>query len=547
MRIVKGLIVVCLMAFASASSALELGSDLFLVPDGVPADGHIEVTVTGTGAIRKIELLDGSASAQEKVIAGALDGWFLDPGEGNTELKSVRLRQGFLLRPAVPVDAPPRLLKSPGTLLWPAGESRPEPIYPTQTVLIEGDAPSPAVLENEIWLAATMGQTKPDHDLLHLELLVDAGGQVVAARPVEAVSDRSIGSALTLLWKYAELEPALAEGEPAPAKLVVPVRYYASANLARGPVPNFPPAMLGMTGSVTLMLHIERDGRISSVDQVASAHARLEDSVLKALVGRKVTPAQRLGVPMASIQPMKYTFKSATERPIDPYAARSSRAPSYLPEELQYDVAARVVTSIEPVYPLALAREGVSGSASVALFIDTEGNVREVKVAEATDPEFGAALMACMQAWHFEPATKDGKPVWSALHRSARFSDSRLAANSISGSARSVLAALKQGEISSKLDQRLVPRFQPPPVYPEQLQSSGVVGKVDVAFYVDEDGLVQWPHAVAADNEVLAWSAVTAVSRWRFDPPIRDGKPALTKARVRLAFALPESPDATAR
>lgn len=83
-------------------------------------------------------------------------------------------------------------------------------------------------------------------------------------------------------------------------------------------------------------------------------------------------------------------------------------------------------------------------------------------------------------------------------------------------------------------------RFSPEPIDPRAQREAGIAEVVKMEFYIDRDGSVQLPRAVSHQNEALAWSAATALARWRFDPPLRDGKPATVKVRIPMEFSLPE-------
>ena len=64
---------------------------------------------------------------------------------------------------------------------------------------------------------------------------------------------------------------------------------------------------------------------------------------------------------------------------------------------------ARVV----PVYPAALVTQGLTGSARVRCTIDPKGEVVDAEVVDATHELFGAAAVAAVRQWKFEPAITD--------------------------------------------------------------------------------------------------------------------------------------------
>ena len=58
---------------------------------------------------------------------------------------------------------------------------------------------------------------------------------------------------------------------------------------------------------------------------------------------------------------------------------------------------------------------------------------------------------------------------------------------------------------------------------------------------VNQSGLVEDVHVVASEPKDM-WdsAALQAVEQWRFEPPMRDGKPTTQVTKVRLRFDLPK-------
>lgn len=69
------------------------------------------------------------------------------------------------------------------------------------------------------------------------------------------------------------------------------------------------------------------------------------------------------------------------------------------------------VRSSRPQYPFELRRQGITGAAVVEFVVDSHGNVQQVKVVKATQPEFGYAAAASIKNWKFKPGLVDGVPV----------------------------------------------------------------------------------------------------------------------------------------
>lgn len=79
------------------------------------------------------------------------------------------------------------------------------------------------------------------------------------------------------------------------------------------------------------------------------------------------------------------------------------------------------------------------------------------------------------------------------------------------------------------------------PAYPEAAKNRRVSGWVEVSFTVTQTGAVENVRATNSDpKETFDWAAVQAVEQWRFEPPMRDGKPVEQPTKVRLRFDSPK-------
>jgi TonB family protein len=77
------------------------------------------------------------------------------------------------------------------------------------------------------------------------------------------------------------------------------------------------------------------------------------------------------------------------------------------------------------------------------------------------------------------------------------------------------------------------------PVYPREAQRNGIEGWVDVEFTIASDGATQDLVVRASQpRDVFEKSALDSVSRWRFNPVVRDGVPVAQRAYLRVKFVL---------
>lgn len=88
--------------------------------------------------------------------------------------------------------------------------------------------------------------------------------------------------------------------------------------------------------------------------------------------------------------------------------------PSSSPSKVGY-APPKLVERTRPQYPFELRQQGISGSATVELVVNSKGEVTEAHVVDATETDFGVSAVMCVRHWKFKPATRDGVPVEAKL------------------------------------------------------------------------------------------------------------------------------------
>jgi TonB family protein len=79
--------------------------------------------------------------------------------------------------------------------------------------------------------------------------------------------------------------------------------------------------------------------------------------------------------------------------------------------------------------------------------------------------------------------------------------------------------------VKSYITEALEPTHQVPPVYPFELRRQGVEGEVKLRVLVDDKGNVSYVEVVKSLHPYLDYTAVQALTQWRFKPGLRRGKP----------------------
>jgi protein TonB len=93
---------------------------------------------------------------------------------------------------------------------------------------------------------------------------------------------------------------------------------------------------------------------------------------------------------------------------------------------------------------------------------------------------------------------------------------------------------------SINLDNNPMARFQPAPVYPQDLKPTGADGEVTVTFSVDVNGEVFNATVIRASHTRFGEEVLRAVKRWRFEPGIKNGKRVAFRMVQNFSFTLSE-------
>jgi TonB family protein len=330
-------------------------------------------------------------------------------------------------------------------------------------------------------------------------------------------------------------------------------RGFHAASFVKAGQPMYPMSLESsrLTGDVTARYVVTKDGSIKTPVVTASSHPAFEHATVIWLLQQKAIPGLEDGddpVEMEFSQTFHFSPTSGkllalpepAEFKLEPYAP-ATPLPAGWPRLEAYDIAPEVKYRAPAVYPLRMLRSGKDGSAKVSILIGPEGIAHELKVLEASDPDFGAATMASLEASTFEPARKGNSPVWSLVTRTQQFrveaadvqeddSTIRLLDQLIEDSPRILTA--------SDLDAKPAAIYRPEPVYPRSFRESSLNGRVTIEFFIDRTGAVKLPTFIDADQPEFGWAAVTGAERWRYGPPLRNGQAVDVRVRAALDFKI---------
>lgn len=295
----------------------------------------------------------------------------------------------------------------------------------------------------------------------------------------------------------------------------------------------------GIMGVAVVRSVINAAGDVESCEVVGQSEVAFGKAAYEAVLRWKYAPAKKQGaaVKFTFQVPVAFTLMGEDFRnPESQIFGFPPGSPAKVPAEYRYDKPPFPVDTPGPVYPYEMWMEKISGKATVAYAVDESGRVIDVQLMEASSPEFGFALMAAIQSWHFEPAALHGKPVRAYARVSSSFdlyqppgaSDARL---------RDLIKKGQKLGNPRDLDAALTPEFQVSPKYPFALAGEGHAGEAVIEFIIDRDGCVRLPRIISATKPEFGWSAATAVRQWRFIPPRKAGQPVDVRVRAPFGFS----------
>ena len=203
----------------------------------------------------------------------------------------------------------------------------------------------------------------------------------------------------------------------------------------------------------------------------------------------------------------------------------------------------RIVQTVEPPFPDALAQQGIyEGEARVVVLVDAEGRLADWLLTGYSHPLIAREATEALRQWRFEPARRDGEPIdiRSQIQFLFRASGMVVSLSPVDFSERfqhrDVGRSIERVCRPSELDKPVTPTNTVAPLWPAGWKAGNNEGRVTLDFYIDEEGRPRMPAVKQTDDEALNLPAIEALSRWRFDPPTRNGVPVIVRATQVFRF-----------
>lgn len=163
-------------------------------------------------------------------------------------------------------------------------------------------------------------------------------------------------------------------------------------------------AFAAETETVWADVTIGPDGRVREIEIDADAHPSLRKLIDDSYRDFTFEPATKDDVTVSSTSGMKVFFEM-----------REDPEKGFGIDIVDYQLHARRLIKVEPVYPKDALADGIEGEVELSFQVNIRGNPKKVRVVRA-DPTgvFDKAAVKALKQWKFEARTRDGKETRTA-------------------------------------------------------------------------------------------------------------------------------------
>jgi len=179
----------------------------------------------------------------------------------------------------------------------------------------------------------------------------------------------------------------------------IPREYKTGPALIQNVKPLYTPGLLSrnVAGFVELSVVVLIDGKVGDVRVARSLDPEADEEAIRAVKQWVFKPATLNGAPVPATVSVELTF------------ARQSAPTVYRIEDgLTAPVATR---RVNPIYPPAVAREGIIGTVLLEGVVRTDGTIGGILVKQSADTRLDSEAIRALSAWQFKPGELAGAPV----------------------------------------------------------------------------------------------------------------------------------------
>jgi len=204
---------------------------------------------------------------------------------------------------------------------------------------------------------------------------------------------------------------------------------------------------------------------------------------------------------------------------------------------------------VEPYVPATFVMDVMrTGRVRIAVQTDEKGRPVDSVILAYSHRRLADNTIDALDRWRFTPVKVEGVPVAARTEIELEFKGADvISITNVGDQFERMLNNMGVERLEfqpcplTELDRIPLPLNTIPPRYSIAARDQGVVGTVEVQFYIDQTGTVRLPAVISADRIDLAEAAFEAVQQWKFEPPTRKGIPVLISAMQQFKFGLDEA------
>ncbi len=171
----------------------------------------------------------------------------------------------------------------------------------------------------------------------------------------------------------------------------------------------------GTSGQVTVEFVVNEQGEIRASDILVTetTDQAFSNAAGEAVLLWKFRPGTKDGHPVRTRLLAPFAFDAdgrvrllLSREAYLPYTSEIARGKDVEP--------AKPVVQTRPDFPTRFRDQGLGGEVVLRLVITAEGEVRNIRLVQAADPELAMAAANSLLRWKFQPASRQGRPVATA-------------------------------------------------------------------------------------------------------------------------------------
>jgi TonB family protein len=209
-------------------------------------------------------------------------------------------------------------------------------------------------------------------------------------------------------------------------------------------------------------------------------------------------------------------------------------------------VSGRLVHQTQIKYPKDARKKKIEGSVVLQATIEKDGTVSTISIASG-DVLLADAAVDEVRSWRFDPYTQGGQPIKVQQDLAFTF-DLRTKRVQLDSNFALPTTIVPGKSMTTKPVERVyrvgggvsAPKaiYAPDPNYAEKARKAKYQGVCVLSAIIGVDGRPRDMKVVRAIGEALDAKAVEAVSKWKFEPAMKDGRPVAVVINVEVQFRL---------